>query len=387
MAVTVRDLLKTESLQNFRVVAGESGMDKTIARVEILDFEFMEIGEAYRQDSFIGDSLGLTRLLFSKDDPALVTETIRKLDQFHCHALAYKPVIFKELPREALDYADSIGFPVLEFGGDEFFEDIIFDIRALTEKVQDLENIEPLLNEMMTHIFSRQERDDLVEQTNPMLRPYVKAWCVNPAGKDGDDVYEPIRFTRLPDRLQRCGYAARLRGRYVILVSGDRPDPQDLREKWELFSMLYQIREEDCIGESEILPLTEGLDNAILQAYWAEVLAEIYRKPGLNYREIGINKLYIPWPECPTTEQFAREYLAPLGESKERSEELWNTAVTYVLSDGDMNQTAEALFCHKNTIRYRIGKLMEKLDPDATEKGFYQNLFAAVMIDLLMQHR
>lgn len=61
-----------------------------------------------------------------------------------------------------------------------------------------------------------------------------------------------------------------------------------------------------------------------------------------------------------------------------------HTAIEYVLAKGDAVKTAERLFCHKNTIRYRIGKLQEKLDPDSNEKEFYQNLAIAVKIYLLI---
>ena len=55
-----------------------------------------------------------------------------------------------------------------------------------------------------------------------------------------------------------------------------------------------------------------------------------------------------------------------------------------VLAKGDTIKAAERLFCHKNTIRYRIGKLQEKVDPLTNEKEFYQNLAAAIKVYLLL---
>ena len=77
-------------------------------------------------------------------------------------------------------------------------------------------------------------------------------------------------------------------------------------------------------------------------------------------------------------------YLGPLFEDEEKDQELLHTAVEYILEKGDTLKTAENLFCHKNTIRYRIGKLQEKLDPKANEKEFYQNLAMAIKIYLLL---
>ena len=79
-------------------------------------------------------------------------------------------------------------------------------------------------------------------------------------------------------------------------------------------------------------------------------------------------------------------YLAPLFEEEEKDGELLHTAAAYILAKGYTIKTAEQLYCHKNTIRYRIGKLQEKLDPDSNEKEFYQNLAAAVKIYLLLHN-
>ena len=41
MAVTIKDLLNLEIMQNFKIVAGEKGLNRAVTATEILDFEFM----------------------------------------------------------------------------------------------------------------------------------------------------------------------------------------------------------------------------------------------------------------------------------------------------------------------------------------------------------
>lgn len=43
------------------------------------------------------------------------------------------------------------------------------------------------------------------------------------------------------------------------------------------------------------------------------------------------------------------------------------------------------LFCHKNTVRYRLSKLHEILDPYSNDKEFHENLSIAVRIYMLSQ--
>ena len=65
------------------------------------------------------------------------------------------------------------------------------------------------------------------------------------------------------------------------------------------------------------------------------------------------------------------DYFKPLyGKKDSNSQELFNTAINYVLSGGDLDISANMLFCHKNTVRYRVSKLQELLSPGKKHKGF-----------------
>ena len=57
----------------------------------------------------------------------------------------------------------------------------------------------------------------------------------------------------------------------------------------------------------------------------------------------------------------------------------------YTLCRGDLDKTAEKLFFHKNTVRYRLSKMHELLDPSSNEKEFSENLSIAIKIYMLNQ--
>ena len=179
MAVTIEDLLNLESMRDFKIVAGKKGLGRSITATEILDFEFIHEGEEYRERGFDGDSLVLTSLLFAKDDPGQILKAVKKLISQNVQALAYKPVFFKELPKEAIAYADEMKFPILEFGHDEYFEDIIFSIRTQVEKDGNLLKTEPLFQEMLSRNFTQEESCEALEKINPLLRPQeLQSVCV-----------------------------------------------------------------------------------------------------------------------------------------------------------------------------------------------------------------
>ena len=382
MTVTVNDILKLEIMKNFKVVAGASGLEKSIETTEILDFEFLQEGKEYRDHSFVGNSVVLTSLLFAKDDPELVLDAVKRLNRFNVHALAYKPVIFRELPKEALKYADEVGMPILEFGNDEFFEDIIFAVKDLTRRTEDLERLEPMIGDMMHRVFDEKECREAIETANPLLRPYIMAYCIKCKGADERELIHKIKFTIVPDELRQKIFIGIYHERYILIVSGDDRDQARYEKLAETVMETFDL-EDATVGASKLFALGDGIDNAIRQAYWSERIAEIDDVPVRHYDELGINQLFIPWPGTSASEEFMNEYLAPLFEDGGKDDELLKTAEEYILTKGNMALTAEKMFCHKNTIRYRVGKLQEKLDPDSGEKTFYQNLSAAVIIYLL----
>lgn len=383
MAVTVKDLLGLDIMKNFKVIAGGGGPTKTITATEILDFEFVQ--EGYRTRTFDGNSLVLSSLLFAKDRPELIFEAIKKLVCLNVHAFAYKPVFFSELPREALEYAEKMNFPILEFGDDEFFEEIIFSIRGLIEKDKALGFIEPLLQEMLDREFTKEEADAARDRINPLLRPVVVALCVKVKDMDECQVMQVIRRSKPDERLRGKTFVGKLKDQFIILLSHDEMNPARYRAIFDDLLVAYGLSGNDLtIGISQPRNIDDRFELNIREAYWSEKVAEIENENVKHYKNLGIYKLIVTHINSKGTEEYMREYLAPIFEEEDKDGDLLQTAIEYVLAKGDTIKAAERLFCHKNTIRYRIGKLQEKVDPLTNEKEFYQNLAAAIKVYLLL---
>ena len=349
MAVSIRELLGLEVMRQFKVVAGEKGLDRTVTATEILDFEFIQEGEEYRQNSFNGNSLVLSSFLFAKDKPELILDTVKRLIQQNVQALAYKPVFFKKLPQEALCYADRMNFPILEFGRDEFFEDIIFSVKKTVEQNDILTRSEALIEEILNRDFSRKEAEEALEKLNPLLCAYIAAVCIRGKNMTAGQVLNAIHRGKPDVKLSSKIFIAKYRDSFIILLSQDKEDSARLLVLLDDVLLAYGL-----MGKE----LTMGFSRLMKK----EIPFDMHRG---NMRE------------------YMQEYLAPVFEDEDKGSELLRTAVEYILANGDTIKTAERLFCHRNTIRYRIGKLQEKLDPDANEKEFYQNLAAAIKIYLL----
>ncbi|MET4558870.1 hypothetical protein ABIA69_000013 [Lysinibacillus parviboronicapiens] len=78
--------------------AGYNGLHKKIVNVGILDYEFFDGVQLMREETFDPHSLVLSSLLFANKKPEILIEIIEELIKFNVSALAYKAVIFKDLP-------------------------------------------------------------------------------------------------------------------------------------------------------------------------------------------------------------------------------------------------------------------------------------------------
>lgn len=385
MAVTIHDVLELDIMKGFKVVAGEGGLSSEILATEILDFEFLQEGQAYREKIFDGDSIVLSSLLFAKDEPERVLDAVQRLMALNVKALAYKPVFFKKLPQEALDYADAHNFTILEFGYDEFFEPIITSIKELVEKDQAADLTETLFEEMLERKFTMEEAETAKDKINPLLRPETMAVCLRLDGIGEERIREIIRRGRPDQRLSSKVFVGKCKDKLMVILSQDEKNMNRFRALMEDVKVAYGLTEETYVeGVSDIRNINKGIDRIIQQAYWAQAVAEIEEERTKWYKDLGVYKLIISDIHASSIEEYMKTYLEPLFDDSEKDQELLHTAIEYILAKGDSQKTADRLFCHKNTIRYRLGKIQEKLDPAVNEREFYQNLAMAIKIYLLL---
>ena len=73
--IRLKELLELPIFQNFRLVAGLTGLSREVRNVDILEYEWM----SRNFDVFHPDDLVLTSLFFAKDDPSLIQKSFEKL--------------------------------------------------------------------------------------------------------------------------------------------------------------------------------------------------------------------------------------------------------------------------------------------------------------------
>ncbi len=376
--MTVKDLWQVYITKNFSVVAGDNALHKPIESVEILDFEFVKGISPVRDTIFNPNSLVLSSLLFAKKNPELLLNTIKKLIELNVSALAYKPVIFSEFPQEVLDYANDKAFPILRFGGDEFFEDIILEVLDYMKEKNHTLYLEKMMERFIIEKIQEEQINGFIKQMNKPFEKYVAVATIRLTDSENDRWMES--FLQFSSFL-KTGIVCKYRRSIFILFSNKN-------EQFHLDTMLndwmdfFKLPKENLIiSYSQVHQTKTGLHLAVRESFYTNFLAEMEGQSVFHYEQLGSEKILIELYRRDA--QFANDYVKSyLGEVLDNGE-LLDTATTFVMKKGNVKEIAAAHFCHPNTIRYRLTKIRQLVDASSNENVFYEHISMGIKLYLL----
>lgn len=381
MAISIKNILNLNSLRGFKLEAGEGGLDKVVSLVSVADYEFdPKLAETY-QYGFEKESFVISSLLFAKDNPDQITFAIKKLIEIGVSGFAYKKIIYKELPKEALELANKHQFPIFSFEPTSaYFENIIFDIMLAVQENSVSFSQEKIIEQMIEQKLTRNEVEALAKTINPNFQNYSKVCHITKA--EGKDYFEISRIIKNYSLVRKPLNSAKVKistfkGGLMVIVSMNQMD----EKKYQVIvsEILDLIGEKDnlMVCHSSVHPTFIELDDALRESYYASLVAHIETKKTINYEDIGTYKFLIAHRNSDAEVRFMRRYVDQF------NEEQLATAIAFVLAKGNYDEAAERLICHKNTVRYRLNRIQQKLDPGKTEAEFYENLAVAIKLYLI----
>lgn len=382
MALSIRDALEIDVLKDFKVIAGKGGLDKKFITLEIMDYEFTQGVKVERKDIISPESFVISTLLFAKDNELLLTETVKKLINLGVSGLAYKKIIFNSLPQDIINLANENDFPIIAFGGDEFFEDVIFEIRLRMRNDEAFESIERDIETLIENKLDKDQVLFLTKKINNGFLNNLKVFNIIIPDEFAEQMtFRTINNYKLNVNTKSKTVVGKYKGSIMIIASHYEIDPKRI---FAIFNdTLYSLRLEEkqiIFGESNFCK-ADCLNIALREAYYARIVAEIEGSKSKAYKDIGLYKIIMNEEIKEVLKEYMKSYLEPIiGSKDEHSLELLSTAKQFVLAGGDIDKVAEKMFCHKNTVRYRMGKLQEKLQQNNNEETFFEELNMAMKI-------
>ncbi|GGA29205.1 helix-turn-helix domain-containing protein [Psychrobacillus lasiicapitis] len=154
-------------------------------------------------------------------------------------------------------------------------------------------------------------------------------------------------------------------GNKVTIVSqfNNIADEDYVKNKLKLIhSNWFQVHDELLkIGVGSCYPSMDNIAKGYSEAEKAlSFLISRQLKTIINYRDIGINRLFIQQP-IDDLNSFINEVFNPLQTDRDYTLDLEQTLVTYIENNRQATQTAKLLHIHVNTLYQRLKRIEEKL--------------------------
>ena len=353
----LRDVMKLPEMSGFRLITGEGGLDKEVNATEIIDFEFADGIEFTREEMFYGNSIGLTSLLFARYDASMILPAVKQLDEMGVACMCYKPIFFKELPAEVLAYAET-----------NDFEKVLKDVITENECARLARMVLPKKGEYLQAVCF-----EGFEETKETMQTF-----------DRDHM---VRFTRRlsldPRYSDRVTFVRFRQGGLVFMTRNDTAGG-DMNVLLKDAAIAAGLPLEDAVTGFSSVVARDAFKTAVREAFWALQIGRIRGCRSQKFRNAGVYRLLAAQMSSGKLAESAKEFMKPLLSSGDEDvRNLLLTAREYVTSGFDLNETAEKLFCHKNTVRYRIRRIHELLGETLDEENFRESLALSVRVLLL----
>lgn len=151
---------------------------------------------------------------------------------------------------------------------------------------------------------------------------------------------------------------------YTLLICPARSDEQ---LEQELTQLLYHMGESTGsdsmhIGISAPTKDLTGLSQAFLQGQCAALMAQKKNSSLFFFDDMGFYKLLLSVNDTDVLREYVNDTLGSITTYDEQHHTNYlETLYQYLLCDGSIQKIAGALFCHRNTVNYRVRILREEL--------------------------
>ena len=381
----VSDVLKLSVMRGVRVVAGEEGLFRKVEHVTVM--EVPEIKRWLKGNDFLITSFYSVRK--SEEDQCAL---IRDLADTCCCIAVKTGQYVKTVAESVKRAADEVGLPVLEIPGELAYIDIIVNVMNL---IFEEEGNSEILEKYVKDILYENYSDEILMEERGRLfgmdveHDWFSAVVINFRKRyvpDEQD-WKGIRFlgrTLLERMRETAGIRERvmvpLEKGYLILTEGEdecrlRETLVDFFEEERICSLWNAGTDKFVCSVGPVRTGLAGIRDTYSDAFKAiRVMRKLQPENCVCvYEKVEMYCVLQDLFSAGKRDVFER-ILAPV-ESREFLETLW----TYFMCSGSLDETAGVLHTHRNTVKYRLGRIqaVTGLDIKRPEDGF--KLFMGVL--------
>lgn len=377
--LTVMELLSFPLFRNFKLVSGYGGLYNLVTGTGIFEWESSyEVEKNFEQGEFV-----MTTLSLARSDTTLAESSIRMLIDKKVSAIAVKDIYFHEISEELKAYSDAHHIPVFFFS-ETFFDDIIYTIKnTLLTHSRDFDydgQVEFLLD--VSHSAEQKKRK--AKEINPFF--HSNLICCFASLKKNSTWQKELKLLQLNPEETVYSIINYHQGILVIYTVKENT-ASDIEGKLMNFLEKSGLNKNfRSIGISDAAKGMENLGTAIQESLYANSSCRLNQAEWIRFCDSGLDRILLPMGDGPWAKKYYSDLLLKITNYDAlHGAKLMETLLEYVESNGDMKRTAQKLFQHSNTIRYRIGKIRNLLNLDDDADSFAQ-LYLFVRLHKIYQN-
>ncbi|HIY84210.1 MAG TPA: PucR family transcriptional regulator ligand-binding domain-containing protein [Candidatus Rubneribacter avistercoris] len=360
MSITVRDILMLPVMRDSAVIAGEDGLANPVRGIALM--------ESHDSVEFVtGDTIILTNARALAHYPNPLPQLVKRLKGQRVAGIALKKNRYlSTIPQEMLDVADKVGFPVILVGErpsptqiinaityeifrtEAYGTSYVFDDDILKNLAIGTEDASTAKSRMLSLGWDIKQKAAVVAMWAP--------------GGIGDDAFVKARAAAEVE----YGFSV-LDTKAIVMLQDDDEDEDAFRRRVaETFGRTAMELKRLEPGISLHAGVSTG-KNIVLHLYrsYQEALSALCfavadRKPNALYRfdRLGIFSILLNPKNSNAFNQVVDDALGGLQRyDKRHGSMLFETLVAYAECDEQVNQAAEALGVHYNTVRHRLKEI------------------------------
>lgn len=390
MTMQLRKLYEYVPPDDMRLIAGHKGINNSV--------RWMHMVESLEISSFLsGQEIAfITGIGLAQPGAESLVELVRGIYKNNPSAVVINvgPYI-AYIPQEVIDFCDEHGLPLFEVPWRIHLAEIM---HLFSSKIAEAEMNEVELVSAMQHAIADQRQEDLYL---PMFKRKgfleTMKYCVgmieildenNSLMKNDTPVMDQVKISleNMLVGLNCSGFALVFQNRIVCVFADCRTDV--------IKKTMLSIRAQNLLKLPAKYRFRMGIGGEVLspqklvKSY--EQVKKILRLQAQKnsnelcvYDEQDVYSLLFAVEDNEVMADYLDKQLGPLIKSDDlKGTNYVEVLQIYLENNGSVNQTAEQLFVHRNTVNYKLGKIEELLSCDLSE--FYQRV--KLQLALMVYH-
>jgi purine catabolism regulator len=374
MSITVKDVLQLDLFRNTKVLAGKDGLNRIVNRVSVFDCPIQ-----IERDLIVlkeGDFF-VSNFYFWKDDYDEAIFAIDFLNSRKCSCLCITSEYLEYFSEEMAEHCNKINFPILTIDYSVSYGDIMKSVYLLM--VEDQRNIiheMQLINLIKTK--DTLEINKIINEINPHFLGYVTTiYCYS-----NDPNFKFSKHFRNTVNESKQNFCIPYKNGIIIILTYNNMTDSKITSYVNYYLELIKSNIKDYIvgisnNSINLIDIQESISQAVLSCTSRTIKSDSI----VFYGNLGSFSLLLSFKDTPVIKSIYNNTIVPIIQyDKIHNKDLLHTLISFVECCGDYKKTAQLIYQHENTVRYRVLKVKSLLGLEDSTIEFYERISLGVKL-------